>query len=78
MGLHRSDINRRRRSDAKATKLCNRAVKTKERQRRDERMIEMIKAGTFPYTPVVQSWLSRKLDKKASRITSADIQPLMN
>lgn len=78
MGLHRSDINRRRRSDATATKLCNRVVKTKERERRDARMIELIKGGTFPYTPIVQSWLSRKLDKKASRITSADIKPLMN
>ena len=78
MGLHRSDINRRRREDAKNTKLCNRPVKTKERERREARMIALIKAGSPPYTPVVQSWLSRKLDKKASRITSADIKPLLS
>ena len=78
MGLHQSDINRRRREDAKATKLCNRAVKTRERERRDARMIALIKTGSPPYTPAVQSWLSRKLDKKASRITSADIKPLLS
>lgn len=77
MGMHRSELRRRRREDAKETKLCNRAVKDSERTRRDARMVELIKTSTPPYTPGIQSWLSRKLDKKASRITSDDIKPLL-
>lgn len=78
MGMHRSDLRRRRREDAKVTKLRNRGVKTDERGRRDARMVALIKTSTPPYTPGIQSWLSRKLDMKASRITSDDIKPLIS
>lgn len=78
MGMHRSELRRRRREDAKETKLSNRVIKDSERNRRDARMVELIKASTPPYTPGVQSWLSRKLDMKASRITSDDIKPLIS
>jgi len=68
---------RRRRTDAAKTKAHNRIVKAQERARRDARMLEMIKKGGPPYTPMVMSWLSRKLDKKAGRITAEDIKTLV-
>ncbi len=78
MGLHRSDLKRRRRSDADLTRARNGLVKVKERARRDARMLETIKVGQLPYTPFVMSWLSRKLDKQAGKITPEDIKPLMS
>ncbi len=78
MGLHRSDLKRRRRSDADLTRARNKVVKVKERARRDARMLETIKVGQLPYTPVVMSWLSRKLEKHATRITPEDMKPLMS
>ena len=77
MGIHRSELKRRRRTDAAETKARNCTVKAQERARRDARMLEMIKRGSLPYTPMVMSWLSRKLDKKAGRITSEDIKTLV-
>ena len=77
MGMHRSALKRRRRTDAVMTKARNAGVKDNERARRDTRMLQTIKKGTLPYTPPVMSWLSRKLDKKASRITSEDIKIMM-
>ena len=74
MGMHRSALQRRRRSDAAATTAHNRPLKTQERLRRKARMIEKLKAGEPPYGPDVMSWLSRELGKKASRITSEDIK----
>ena len=41
-------------------------------------MIEKVKAGNLPYSPAVMSWLSRKLDKKASKITPDDVPPLLS
>ncbi len=76
MGMHRSAIRRQRRSDAAATKVCNRVRKKAERTRRDARMIAKIKTGTFPYTPPVMSWLSRQLDMKSTRITPDDVARL--
>ena len=77
MGIHRSAFMRRRRTDAAETKARNCIVKARERIRRDARMLEMIKKGSLPYTPMVMSWLSRKLDMKAGRITSEDIKTLV-
>lgn len=77
MGMHRSATRRRRREDAATTKARNTIVKAKERARRDARMVEKVKTGSLPYTPVVMSWLSRKLDKKAGAITSKDIRNLV-
>lgn len=76
MGIHRSALRRRRRSDAADTKLRNGVVKTKERTRRDARMTALIQDGTPPFAPSVMSWLSRKLNKRSSAITSADLQTL--
>ena len=77
MGLHRSAIRRQRRTDAAATRLRNGFVKVAERARRDARMVKTLHDGSLPYTPGVMSWLSRKLDKKASRITPEDVKALM-
>ncbi len=78
MGIHRSHLRRRVREDHAATKIVNRVVKDKERNRRDARMIEMVKAGELPYAPMVMSWLSRKLDKPSSKITEADVKIALN
>ncbi len=77
MGLHRSHLRRMKRQDAAQTKIENKVCKDKERARRDERMVEMLKADDLPYTPAVMSWLSRKLDKKAGKITSEDVKILL-
>lgn len=77
MGIHRSALRRRRRTDAFDTKARNRVVKQKECDRRDARMIKKISEGGPPYTPAVMSWLSRKLDKAAVRITSEDVKTLV-
>ncbi len=77
MGMHRSALRRRRRADAAETTTRNKIVKNKERVRRDARMLEKVAAGSLPYTPVVMSWLSRKLDKRAGRITPEDIKSLV-
>lgn len=67
-----------RNSDAKATKLTNRVKKTKERARRDARVVAAIKkAGNGPYAPVLVSWMCRKLDKAAYQLTPADVKKLV-
>lgn len=76
MGIHRSALRRRRRSDAATTRLQNRVLKDAERARRDARMTQKVREGALPYTPAVMSWLSRTLEKKASRITVQDVKSL--
>ncbi len=66
----------KRQAQAIVTKLGNRRRKEKERLRRDERMIDRIKAGSPPYTPDVMSWLSTKLGVKSSLITDDHLAPL--
>jgi hypothetical protein len=51
--------------------------KTKERARRDSRMLEAVKKGKLPYTPPVLSWLSSQLDKPGRLITQADVDRLV-
>ena len=77
MGIHRSHLRRRTRSDAAEQKATNRVVKDKERVRRDARMIEKLKARSLPYAPAVMSWLSRALKKPSTKITSQDVQSLL-
>jgi hypothetical protein len=50
--------------------------KTKERARRDARMLETVKKGKFPYAPPVMSWLSAQLHKPSRLITPADVARL--
>jgi len=66
------------RQDAIATKAVNRVFKSKERIRRDERMLATIKGAKPPYAPAVMSWLSRTLEKPAGKITSGDIKTLQS
>jgi len=55
----------------------NGILKAKERQRREIRMVGLIKNGQLPYTPVVMSWLSAQLDKPSRLITQADVKRLL-
>ena len=77
MGQRRDRLNKRL-ARAIATRRVNSVKKTSEQNRRDTQMIELVKAGEFPYTPGIMSWLSVKLDKKASRIEPADVQALVS
>lgn len=74
MGLHRTHRRRADRLEAKETKAKNRVFKDAERDRRRTRVIAKIKAQKFPYTPAIMSWLSRELEKPASKISPADVQ----
>ena len=76
MKIRRGERLDKRRRVAAEQRQINERSKTKERTRRDARMLERVKAGKLPYTPEVMSWLSVELNKKASRITSEDIAGL--
>lgn len=73
----RSERFRMRRMDALATKTVNNGFKTKERSRRDARMIATVQAGSLPYTPDVMSWLSTQCDKKSAKITEIDVKAIL-
>ena len=76
MSLGRTHERRRDRMDAAETRVVNSGRKSRERARRDKRMGEALRAGSLPYSPAVMSWLSRKLDKNARRITPEDVKAL--
>jgi len=67
-----------RREDMKISRITNGHLKTKERARREARIMEMVKKQKFPYTPPVMSYLSAKLDKPASKIVPADVEKLLS
>jgi hypothetical protein len=67
-----------RRADMAESRHRNGIRKTKERARRDVRMLEMIRGGKVPYTPPVLSWLSARLDKPGRLITQADVDGLLS
>ena len=77
MSLHRTHRKHLDQMDALHTKVRNRIFKDRERARRDARMVDAVRAGKLPYSPSVMSWLSRKLDKASTRITSADVKTLL-
>lgn len=66
-----------RRFDMALSRRLNGLVKRKERDRRDARLVELLKKGKLPYTPTVMSWLSHTLDKPASRITQQDVDQVL-
>ncbi len=76
MGQRRDRLDGRL-AKAKATREYNSLQKLKERERRQGQILTILKDGKLPYAPGVMSWLSEKLDKKASRITDADVQGLL-
>jgi hypothetical protein len=67
-----------RRFDMDLSRRTNGMRKTKERERRDARMLEIVKKGQLPYLPSVMSWLSAKLDKPSKQIVAADVAKLVN
>lgn len=77
MGMHRTHRRHMERQDAIETKAVNVGFKSKERQRRDVRMMAAVKAGKLPYAPAVMSWLSRKLDMPSTRIKAEDVKALL-
>jgi len=76
MGARR--IRREQRQvDMAESRRVNSKYKDKERVRRDDRMVGLLKQGKLPYTPAVLSWLSARLDKPAGRLTQADIDQVL-
>lgn len=76
MGARR--IRREQRQvDMKESRHRNGILKTKERDRREIRMKELIKKGKLPYTPPVLSWLSGQLGKPGRLITQEDVNKLL-
>jgi hypothetical protein len=72
MGARR--IRREQRATDQAfSRRTNGMRKMAERIRRDVRMRELVKKGSFPYTPSVLSWLSAELDKPSSKLVPADV-----
>jgi hypothetical protein len=58
------------------SRTVNGHLKRKERASRDARMAGLIKAGKFPYTPAIQSWVSVKLGKPFTQVTEAEATAL--
>ena len=76
MGARR--IRREQRQvDMATSRRVNGQVKTKERVRRDARMLALVKKGKLPYLPVVMSWLSVKLNKPSRLITQTEVDKLL-
>jgi hypothetical protein len=76
MGARR--IRREQRQvDMAESRRVNSKYKDKERVRRDDRMLGLLKSGKMPYTPAVLSWLSVHIDKPAGRITQDDVAKVL-
>jgi hypothetical protein len=67
-----------RRVDMAESRRRNGIVKTKERARRDARMIATLRKAKPPYAPPVMSWLSAQLNKPAKQVTPADVKNLVS
>jgi hypothetical protein len=76
MGQRRDRLDKRQ-EQAILGRRKNSAKKTSERSRRDRQMVEIIKAGKFPFTPGVLDWIGLQLNKKPSRIRPEDIKALV-
>ena len=70
--IRRDQIQR----DQKMSRKENGILKTKERARRDTRMIGVIKDKKLPFLPAVMSWLSIKLDKPSRLISQEEVDQL--
>ncbi|HXD86141.1 MAG TPA: hypothetical protein VN641_06590 [Urbifossiella sp.] len=64
------------RDDHAVSRTVNGHLKRKERANRDKRMAGLIKAGKFPFTPAVQSWISLQLGKPFTQITEEQAKKL--
>ena len=67
----------RARDNAALSRTKNGHLKRKKATSRDARMLALVKAGTFPYTPAVQSWLSVQLGDRFNRITEEQVKTLL-
>lgn len=52
-------------------------LKRKERANREERMVGLIKAGKFPYTPAIQSWVSTQIGLPFTQVTEEQVKALV-
>jgi hypothetical protein len=66
-----------RQTDMAKSRQVNGMLKTKERARRDDRMLGYVEKGKLPYLPSVMSWLSSKLNKPSKQITQDDVSQLV-
>jgi hypothetical protein len=64
------------RDNGAISRTKNGHLKRKERASRDARMARLIKGGTFPYTPAVQSWISTQLGIPFSQVTEEQAKSL--
>lgn len=65
------------RDNGAISRTVNGHLKRKERASRDARMAKLIKAGKFPYTPSIQSWVSTQLGVPFSQVKEADVKTLV-
>jgi hypothetical protein len=68
----------RMRDKSAQSRTVNGLLKRKERKNRDARMQELLKKGSFPYTPAIMSWVSVKLGKPTTLITAEEAATLAN
>lgn len=66
-----------RRFDMAQSRTVNGHLKARERERRQARMLTLLKAGKFPYTPSVMSWVSAQLGTPTTRIQEKDVAKLV-
>jgi hypothetical protein len=66
-----------RRVDMQMSRRENGTRKTGERERRNQRMLDIIRKGKLPFIPSVMSWLSTTLDKPSRQIVQADVDQLL-
>jgi hypothetical protein len=67
-----------RQHDMAESRIVNGHKKKSERDRRDARIVALLKKSKMPYTPSILSWLSEKLDKPSSRITQEEVNALVS
>ena len=67
----------RARNNAAVSRTKNGHLKRKKAATRDARMLALVKAGTFPFTPAIQSWISVQLGDRFNRITEAQVKELV-
>lgn len=73
MGIRRKRLDMRM-ADQRVSRRVNGTVKTKERVRRRARFLALLKAGTWPYTSPLRSFLSVELDRPASKLTAEEVK----
>jgi hypothetical protein len=66
-----------RRADMAESRHRNGIRKSKERQRREQRMAGLVRQGKLPYTPPIMSWLSEQLDNPSRLITQDEVDRLL-